>query len=124
MKSDTNSNDRSRRTASSRRLGVVVCLVALLLAVFGHVDPASAALAADGYSVMTDDHAATTGDHGGVAAVHHCVHSGHCAFHTLLPAATGLGALRSAAPRRSACQRGKGRAVSPWRRPPSTTEIG
>lgn len=117
--------ERNGGASLPRRFATALCLLAVLLALFGHVEPAPASALIDGYSVLIDDHAADAGpDHGVPAAQHHCLHSGHCAFHAILPISSGEGRHDVTTLRSSLRQHAKGRTVTPWHRPPSTTDIG
>lgn len=124
MSIDSSSYYPTRRTVPRRTIGVVVCLLALLMAMLGHLEPASAAPAFDDYSVTANDHADLHADRDGSVARHHCLNSGHCAFQAVLPLAPTVSAQMPAILRRPVGRIGVGRAVAPCRHPPRTTDIG
>jgi len=118
-------HDRNGWVRLARRFGTALCLLAVMLTLLGHVEPVSASALIDGYSLSTGDHATNTGpDHSSPATQQHCFNSGHCSLHAILPMASAecrrdVNILQSS-PRRLA----KGRAITPYHRPPSTTDIG
>ena len=81
------SSSRKRRPVLPRRLAVLLCLLALTVALFGHMEAPEGVPLATKEAVITLAHGDTPSDHEGAAISHHCVHHGHCTVHAVLPAA-------------------------------------
>lgn len=120
--------DRVQRSGSGRaglcrRLTATLCLLAVLLALLVHGEPALAAPVGDGFSVAAVDHDAVP-DQAGPVAQQHCLGGGHCVSPAILPSMSSESPGPAAALRSLRRQRVKDRVVTPWHRPPSTTDIG
>ena len=125
MTADTTGHRIGGRAASSRRLIALLCLLAFLATLVGHTEIASALPISEGYSISAGDTDTSVDlDHDGSAVQQHCVHGGHCGSYAVLPMAWS-GNPRDATARRSPLrQSARGRASTPWHRPPRTSDIG
>jgi len=110
-----------KQTAWRRRVGVFVCLLALLAALFGYMETPSTAVAAE-QAVIAVHHAGGSSSEEGAATPLHCVHPGQCAVQAALPAGSSVDLLGSNAVRPAAEEFGGDRVVSPLRRPPKAVE--
>lgn len=101
-----------------RRLGVFACLLALALALFGHIETSEAVSLDAGTAIVTLAHADGPADHDGIAAPQHCSHQVQCSFHALLPSPLSADALAARRAGVSADRLGDSRAISPRGHPP------
>lgn len=85
MMAKTNRNTSKRWLIWGRKLGVFACLLALALALFGHIDAPEAASVDANVAVMMLTHADGPAEHGSSAALQHCNYHTQCSFHVLLP---------------------------------------
>ncbi|MBD1549002.1 hypothetical protein [Roseibium aggregatum] len=120
-----NTSGISRQTTAWRRMsGVCVCLLALAMLAFGHLDPPSMPMSHGGYAVtasaahsdshmptshMPREHAATPG---------HCMHHGNCAFHGVVPVVFTLMPPAASAQLLVDERAGLPRVISPLQHPP------
>lgn len=107
-------------TAKSRSAGVLVCLLAAVILLFGHIEPASESTAQSGYSISLANPA--TGHlplHAAGAAVH-CAHHGNCTFNGVIPQSAAY-EFESALPNTLANDWfGTPRVISPPKQPPKS----
>lgn len=114
-----NTDTRRWHAVWRRRMGAVVCLLALFMAVFGHIEQSSAGGAGAEATAFVFDHAHShAGDEGDTATLHHCVQHGQCSFQAVLGAAAAVDRLGSLRVEMPTNELGTDRAITPWRRPP------
>ncbi|WP_417676359.1 hypothetical protein [Roseibium sp.] len=110
----------TRQTTAWRRVsGIYVCLLALAMLAFGHLDPPSMPVSHGGFAVTAsaahaDSH--MPGEH--AAAPGHCMHHGNCAFHGVVPLVFTLMPPLSSALLLADERAGPPRVVSPLQHPP------
>ena len=117
------SSSRKRRPVLPRRLAVLLCLLALTVALFGHMEAPEGVPLATKEAVITLAHGDTPSDHEGAAISHHCVHHGHCTVHAVLPAAVPVDPLAAIRQRHSVSLLGESRVISPLRHPPKARAV-
>ncbi len=110
----------SPATARGRSAGVIVCLLAVVFLLFGHIEPASDLTAQSGYSISLAHPAnghlpVQTAD-----ATVHCAHHGNCTFNGVIPQSATYD-FKSASPNTLADDWfGTPRVISPPKQPPKT----
>lgn len=124
MYAESSSNTHEMRATSLHRLGVLVCLVALLAAIFAHMgQPATAAATSEQTTVAAVHEADGSCPEEHVLSPQHCMQHSQCSLHAVVPAApaiwgSGFKAIRPAAEPFCGEQ-----IVSPLRRPPKAIKI-
>lgn len=114
--------ERTASTLGRHHFGVIVCLIALLLAVFAHVELPSAAAAQTQPAaisfVANVEHAM---DGSGSVSANHCVQHAQCAFHALVPMASDDLPTVAVDVTFVAFESGRDRSVSPQPHPPKAS---
>jgi hypothetical protein len=113
-------NTLKRRPIWRRQLGVFACLLALALALFGHIETSEAVSVDTKTAVVMLTHTDGPAEHGSAAAPQHCLNHTQCSFHALLPSSPSVNTLAAGRLGVSANHLGDSRAVSPHRHPPKT----
>lgn len=103
-----------------RQLGVFACLLAVALALFGHIETSEAVSADSQTAIVMLAQAEGPAEHSNEAPPLHCYHHAQCSFHALLPSPLPVSALAARRVGVSANHLGDSRAVSPLRHPPKT----
>lgn len=123
MMAKAKNSSLKRRPVWRRQLGVCACLLALALALFGHIETPEAASVDTTTAVVMLTHADGPSEHGSTAAPQHCLHHAQCSFHALLPSSPSVKALAAGSVSVSAAHFADSRAVSPHRPPPKTSSF-
>jgi hypothetical protein len=99
-------------------MGAFLCLLALTLALFGHVEaPQASPFAGQSTAVMLD-HSEGVAEHSAETIPHHCVHQSQCSVPAILPSDNFPDALGVTRTKLAADLRGTSRAISPHGHPP------
>jgi len=112
-------------TAWRRMSGICVCLLALAMLAFGHLDLPAMAMPHGGYAVTAST--AHAGSHMPTShmprehatAPGHCMHHGNCAFHGVVPVVFTLVPPPASAQRLADERAGLQRVISPLQHPPN-----
>ena len=124
MYAESSSNTHEMRATSLPRLGVLVCLVALLAAIFAHMGQPATAAATFEQTAAADVHEADGScpeEH--VLSPQHCMQHSQCSLHAVVPAAPTIRGSGSR-PIRPAAEPFCGeQIVSPLDHPPKPVEI-
>lgn len=117
-----------RSTFEKRRrwhcqLGVLVCLVALGFALFGHIEvPEARSLNTQSIAVVVD-HLEDAADHNTAPVSHHCMHQSQCTLQAVLPSNHFPGAFGVMRTKLAADLLGTSRTISPHRHPPKSSSF-
>lgn len=107
------------RRATWRRGGaILVCVLAVLVTLLGHVEYPLAAPVHAGQAIVTVDPGHGHPDAGAGTEAPHCLHHGACPGQWMLPRGAALVPPIPARPEITAPRIGSGRTVPPLRRPP------
>lgn len=117
------SNLSVNRGSWHRRLGVLACLVALAVALFGHMEAPEASPVNAQETIAILSHVDGASDHDSKAVPHHCMHQSQCTFQAVLPSNPLPDDFSVIRKRLAVDQSGPTRAVSPHRRPPKSSSL-
>jgi hypothetical protein len=123
MYAEPTSKSENVRVTSLHRLGVLVCLVALLSAIFAHLGHAAATVAAEQTAVATVHEMDGSPVHGHTLLPQHCTQHVQCSLNAIIPAAPSLDVSSAKAAEPAGEPYRRSRIVSPLRRPPKPDEI-
>jgi hypothetical protein len=112
-----------KRRSWRRQFGVLTCLVALAVALFGHIETPEASPVNAQETVAILGHVDGAADHDSKAALHHCMHQSQCTFHAVLPSNPLPDDFSVIRKRLAADLSGATRAISPHRRPPKSSSL-
>jgi len=118
-----NSKSEDMRATWLYRLGVLVCLVALLSAMVAHLGHPAATVAAEQTAVATVHEMDGSPEHGHTLLPQHCTQHVQCSLNAIIPAAPSLDVSGAKAAEPAGEPYRRSRIVSPLRRPPKPDEI-
>lgn len=110
-----------KRRTWHRQLGVLVCLVALAFALFGHIEAPEARSLTSQSVVVMNHHIEDVADHSAGMVPHHCVHQSQCSVPAILPSDNFPDAFGMTRTKLAADLHGMSRAISPHRHPPKSS---
>lgn len=106
-----------------RRLGALVCLVALAFALFGHIEaPEARSLSVHSMTTITG-HIENATDHDAKAVLHHCMQQSQCTLQAVLPSDYAPGFFDVTGIKIAADLRCSSRTISPHRHPPKVSAL-
>lgn len=108
------------RTSRWRRLGWLVCLLALATALFAHVAPEAAAMSTERTVLAAVPAADAPGPGEHALAPHACVQHGQCSVHAVIAASPAVEPPTSQGVQPATEHTRVDRAIPPLRRPPKT----
>ena len=121
MSVNVQSSILEQRRPWHRRVGVLLCLVALVFSLFGHIEAAEARSFEAQPTVVAFDHFDDAADHGAGTTSHHCLHQGQCTLQAVLPSDKLPNVSGMTRTKPAADHLGMSRVISPHGHPPKTS---
>ena len=112
-----------KRRSWYRQLGVLACLLALAVALFGHMETPEASPVTAQETVAILGHADGAAEHDSKAVPHHCTHQSQCTFHAVLPSNPLTDDFSVTRTSLAVDLSGSTRAISPHRHPPKPSSL-